>query len=184
MRRIFVAVDISDRARQRTADYISELRETRSLGGISWVNADKLHLTLRFIGNCNDDELEKVISSAQSVAQDSGPLTLSISGTGVFPNAKRPRVLWLGIGGEVDKIVKMVDLFNQAYGSAGEHDVFKPHLTIARVKDASKAREIIDKHGNKQIEPVEFEVTEIVVYESKLDPQGSVYSAVARYILC
>ena len=183
MRRIFVAVDISEQARQRAADYITGLRDMSSSGGVSWVNANKLHLTLRFIGNCDDGEVQKVISSAQFAASRSSPINLNISGTGVFPNAKRARVLWLGVGGEVDKMAKTADLFNNAYGSKGEHEVFKPHLTIARVKDASKNREVISKHINSQFGPVEFEVSEIVVYESQLHPKGSVYSAVARYVL-
>jgi 2'-5' RNA ligase len=127
--------------------------------------------------------LQKVLSSAQFAAENSSPISLNISGTGVFPNPRRARVLWLGVGGEVDKMARTVELFNKAYGSRGELEVFKPHLTIARVKDASKNREIISKHVNLQFEPVEFEVSEIVVYESELHPKGAVYSAVARYIL-
>lgn len=183
MRRIFVAVNISEEARQRAADYIALLRGGEPTRGMSWVHPEKLHLTLRFIGNCDEDDLQKVLSSAQFAAENDGRFTLNISGTGVFPSAKRARVLWLGVGGEIDKMAKAADLFNGAFGSKGEHEVFKPHLTIARVKDASKNREIISKHVNWQFEPVEFEVSEIVVYESELHPKGSIYSAVARYVL-
>lgn len=183
MRRLFVAVDISEEARERGAKHTSRLRGDGTTRGISWVNPDKLHLTLRFIGNCDEDEVQKVLSSARFAAENNSRFTLNISGTGVFPNAKRARVLWLRVGGEVDRMAKIVDSFNEAYGSKGEHEVFKPHLTIARVKDPSKNREIINRHINSQFEPAEFEVSEIVVYESKLDPKGSIYSAVARYIL-
>ena len=183
MQRIFVAVDITEQARQRAADYVSRLRGDEQTRGISWVNPDKLHLTMRFIGNCDEVGLQKVLFSAQFAAENSGPIRLNISGTGVFPNAKRARVLWLRVGREVDRMAKIVDSFNEAYGSKGEHEVFKPHLTIARVKDPSKNREIINRHISSQFEPIGFEVSEIVVYESKLDPKGSIYSAVARYIL-
>lgn len=183
MRRIFVAVDISEEAREKTAEYIYRLRGDGPTRGIAWVNPDKLHLTLRFIGNCDEDEMQKVLYSAQFASKNSGPIRLDVSGTGVFPNARRARVLWLGVDGEVDKMAKTADRFNEAYGLKGEHDVFKPHLTIARVKDAAKNREVINNHVKSQFEPVEFKVSEIVVYESELRPKGSVYSAVARYVL-
>lgn len=183
MRRIFVAVDISEEARRKAADYITKLRGGEPARGISWVHPDKLHLTLRFIGNCDEDEMRKVLSSAQFAAENSGPITLYISGTGVFPNAKRARVLWLGVGGEVDKMAKTTDIFNKAYGSKSEHEVFKPHVTIARVRDATKNSKIISQHINSRFEPVGFMVSDVVVYESELHPKGSVYSAMARYIL-
>ena len=183
MHRIFVAVDISEAARKRASEYVDELRSGFPRLPISWVRPEKLHLTLRFIGDCGERELETIRDVVEEIAAESQPFHLSITGTGVFPSEHRARVLWLGVGGEVDAMSRVKDLFEDAYkraGLLGKRPSLTPHLTIARVKDASRCRDLIEKHLATQFEPVEFEVSEFVIYESELRPTGSVYSVVSK----
>jgi len=186
MRRIFVAVDISDEARKKAGEYIVALRGDLPKFAASWVRPEKLHLTLRFIGDCGEAELKKVTEVVDSVSARMHSFRLNITGTGVFPNEKRARVLWLGVGGETDLMVRAKDMFENEYhsiGLLGKREALTPHLTIARIKNIGWCREVVVAHLNSHFEPIEFEVSEIVVYESELHPKGSSYSAVARYIL-
>jgi 2'-5' RNA ligase len=186
MKRIFVAVDISEEAREKVAEYITVLRGDAPKFAANWVRPEKLHLTLRFIGDRGDDELTEIIDAVRSVSESIPAFLLRIAGTGVFPNEKRTRVLWLGVGGETDQMIKAKDLFENEYitaGLSGKRDSLKPHLTIARIKDIWRSREVIAEHLSSQFEPVEFEVSEIVVYQSKLLPTGSVYSVVSKHKL-
>jgi 2'-5' RNA ligase len=186
MRRIFVAVDISEEARERAAKYIAVMRGDLPKFAASWVRPEKLHLTLRFIGDCDDAELKKVTEVVDSVSAGIHPFRINIIGTGVFPNEKRARVLWLGVGGETNQMIKAKDLFENEYHAAGllgKREALTPHLTIARIKNIGRCREVVAAHLNSQFGPVEFEVSELVVYESKLNPKGSIYSVVAKYNL-
>jgi len=185
MRRIFVAVDISEEVRRKVAEYIANLRADTPAKVASYTHPEKLHLTLRFIGNCPDEELPDVINAARSAAESLKPFSLKITGTGVFPNKRKARVLWLGVDGETDQMVKAVSIFDRLYNLERQpnHEVFSPHLTIARIKDRAKGRELVDLHLNSNFGPAAFEVSEIVVYESSLLSTGSVYSVVSRHIM-
>jgi 2'-5' RNA ligase len=185
MRRIFVAVDISEDARHRVARYIADLRGDTTGKIATWTHSEKLHLTLRFIGNCEEEGLPKVINATRAAAESIRPFMIKIVGTGVFPNKRKARVLWLGIDDKTDQMTKAVNIFDAAYDLEPQSDreAFSPHLTIARIKDRVRSKELVNQHLNSNFEPVEFEVLEIVVYESQLLSTGSVYSVVSRHPL-
>jgi RNA 2',3'-cyclic 3'-phosphodiesterase len=186
MQRIFLAVDISETARDRASDYINGLKEDGNRSGISWVRPEKLHLTLRFVGDCGAHEADMITAIAGEIATEIESFRISISGTGVFPSEKKARVIWLGVDGDVDRMRRAKDLFEEKYASRGQQenrDPLTPHLTIGRVKDPSRARGVVERHLEAEFEPVDFTVAELVVYESKLLPTGSVYTAVSRHRL-
>jgi 2''-5'' RNA ligase len=186
MKRIFVAVNISEKARQKAAEYICVLKDDLPRFAITWVRPEKLHLTLRFIGDCGDDELNKVTAAVQIVSEKIPSFSLNISGTGIFPTEKKARVLWLGVNGEISQMIKAKNLFEEEYrrsGLLGKRESLTPHLTIARIKHTGWSRDVINKHLNSKFEPVEFEVSEIVIYESRLHPTGSLYSVASRHSL-
>jgi 2'-5' RNA ligase len=185
MKRIFVAIDISEDARRKVAQYIADLRGDIAGKVATWTHPEKLHLTLRFIGNCEEEELPKVIDATRAAAESIRPFTIKIVGTGVFPNKRKARVLWLGIDDKTDQMTKAVNIFDAAYNGElqSDREVFSPHLTIARIKDRVGGKELVNQHLNSNFEPVEFEVLEIVVYESQTLSTGSVYSVVSRHPL-
>jgi 2'-5' RNA ligase len=92
--------------------------------------------------------------------------------------------LWLGVDGETDQMVKALGIFDNMYDREPQQDNkdFSPHLTLARIKDRAKGRQLVNQHLNSNFGPIEFEVSEIVVYESSLLSSGSVYSIVSRHI--
>ncbi len=185
-KRIFIAVDISDEARTSAAVYIAGLRQRFRDLRVGWERLEKMHLTLNFLGDTGIAELESVCEIVARVAAGNGPFQLSVRGTGVFPNPKRPRVLWLGVDGEIDAIRRIksdLDAGLSETGFESERKTFTPHLTIARLREPERSGEIAARHLSNEFDSTEFTVSSLTVYESRLDRHGSTYSIVDRFDL-
>lgn len=182
MKRIFIAVDISETARQRAAEYIDDLRLEFSGLRVGWERPEKLHITLKFLGDVEDEKVAEVVESLNSSAGSSRCFEVELSGTGVFPSPSNPRILWLGLhdqDGKLSATANAVESGCALLGYKKEKREFSPHLTIARLREPHKAQQLAVRHLSNKFEPVSFEVSEIVIYESKLQPTGSIYSKLA-----
>lgn len=183
-KRIFTAIDISEQARQKVSNYIEALRKEFSILRVGWEKAEKLHLTLKFLGDCDERQLRVLEKAAENTAktffesENTAKFKIQISDTGVFPSKRNARILWLGLydqAGNLAKINKILETESEKEGFEKEKRSFKPHLTIARIREPHKSGNLVEKHLENEFEPVEFEVSEIVIYESKLQPTGSIY---------
>lgn len=186
VKRIFVAIDISDEAKRTVEARIAAMRGDEPRWAISWTLPEKLHLTLRFIGDVDGRQLAAITESVKRAAEEVSPFTPALTGSGVFPSPKKPRILWIGVrddSGACIKLKQSLDDYLQRLGFAGERNVFTPHLTIARIKDARRCRDLVERHLADDFQPVEFPVSWIAVYESKLLPAGSVYSKISGFAL-
>jgi len=184
MKRIFVAIDISDAARLAAADHIEDLRAYADQGAATWVRPEKLHVTLRFFAHCSDRELTIAAEAANVCAANTMPFVVSISGTGVFPSPRRARVLWLGIKGDANSLAALDLRLEERLvsgGLAARDKPFAPHLTIARIKNISKCRNAVSRHLAAKFQSEEFTVNELVVYQSTLDRAGSIYNVLSRH---
>ncbi len=178
-KRIFVAIDISDEVRIKVADYIKDLRVEFPNLRVGWEKAEKLHLTAKFLGDIDSNELQNLTEAVERTAQQFSKFKLQISRTGVFPSKRNARILWLGVDdehGSLQKINDMLETECRQKGFAKEKRNFKAHLTIGRLREPNKSKELIEEHLNKFFATVEFEVSEIVIYESRLQKSGSVYT--------
>ncbi|HVE57568.1 MAG TPA: RNA 2',3'-cyclic phosphodiesterase [Pyrinomonadaceae bacterium] len=186
MKRIFVAVDISSEARRNVAAYIETLRKEFREVRTGWDKPEKLHLTLKFLGDTSEIQLTELQKIVAKISGGISNFKLQIAETGVFPNARNARVLWIDVKDEAGKLAKINALLEaecKKIGFAKEKRKFVPHLTIGRVREPHRAGELAKKHLKNEFEPVEFEISEIVIYESKLLPAGSVYSVVSKHEL-
>ncbi len=187
MRRVFIAINISEEARRLAGLYIDNLRQEFPKLRVRWEQLSKLHLTARFIGNVDDKQLESVLTITERVAGSACRFLLTVEGTGVFPSVEKASVLWLGVRdekGSVFKLKESIEAELEKICFPNERRVLKPHLTIARIKDHRiLGAELAKKHLESNIESVEFEVSQITVYESKLLPTGSVYSIISTHRL-
>lgn len=180
-KRIFIAIDISNKARESATAYINALRADFWRINVGWEHPEKLHFTIRFLGETDEDQLHRVLIAVEKTAHQHQPCQVRIVNTGVFPHPKKPKVLWLGVKQGEDEIVKTnKDLESglQTAGFAPESRRFHPHLTIARIRDQIKSRELVRVHKQRQFEPIEFTARGLTIYESKLQKTGSVYSSV------
>jgi 2'-5' RNA ligase len=185
-KRIFIAVDISDEARSRTAEHIDKMRQFATDVRVSWERPEKLHITLKFFGNVDENLIDKISDAITRIAGRFSSFEIAVTGTGVFTRAKQPRVLWLGIedrNGSLAEIASQLDSRISRLGFEKEERSFSPHLTIARVREPQKAKGLAGAHLQSRFGSEKFIVTELVVYQSELKPTGSVYSVISRHSL-
>jgi 2'-5' RNA ligase len=181
--RTFVAVDISEEARRLAAERIAFLRERFSDLRVSWDKPEKLHLTLKFLGDISPEKLPQIISAVENAAAKIEPFSLVLEKAGAFPPRGVARVLWLGV---IDKSQRLSELHQQLenefeqIGFEKERRGFKPHLTIARLKEPEKARNLTDLHLKTDFPGVSFSVSEVVLFKSDLRPTGSIYTPLAK----
>lgn len=186
MKRIFVAVDISDEARERAADHISILRRAYHDIRVGWERKEKLHLTMKFLGDTTDSDLEGLKKAMNIAAETSSSFRIAVGGTGVFPDPRSARILWLGVNdlsGGLAQLNANIEQESASTGFARETRNFKPHLTIGRLREPARSHELVRTHLETQFEPVELEVRFITIYESRLQPTGSIYSVNSTYDL-
>lgn len=183
-KRIFTAIDISEQARQKVSDYIENLRREFPDVRVGWERAEKLHLTLKFLGDCDERQikgLEVALLNSVKLFVETGSernIKIEILDTGVFPSTRNPRILWLGLRDEKRQLSKLNQILEtecEKIGFEKEKRSFKPHLTIARLREPHKAEKLAAKHLANKFEPVAFAVSEVAIYESKLLPTGSIY---------
>jgi 2'-5' RNA ligase len=180
-KRIFIAIDISEKAKANIAQFTDELKADFPHIRVGWEKAEKLHLTLKFLGDIDEGQLANLREAVKKTAAGFAPLALRIENTGCFPSPKKAKVLWLGIKDEAGSLPELQARLEQeaeAQGFAKENRPFKAHLTIARLREPQKSDALVERFLQKHFEPAGFEVSEIVIYESKLQPAGSVYSVV------
>lgn len=183
-RRIFVAIDISEEAREKVAAYVTNLKTVFPKLKVGWDRPEKLHLTLKFLGDTNDDQLEKLKEICVNISSAISNFKLWISQTGVFPSPRNARVLWLGVEGNVEKLQKINKILETVCDKIAfkkEKRIYTPHLTIGRIREPHKARQLAKKHLENKFEPVEFKVSELVIYESILQPTDSIYKKVQNF---
>lgn len=185
MKRTFIAADISDEARRIAASYIDNLRRAFPHLRVGWERPEKLHLTLKFLGDVNDSLLKEVQAAVAGIAGIQETFPISLGGTGRFPLKGDPRVLWIGARdeGKLEAIVSRIDEKLTPFGFEKEKRKFSPHLTIARLREPRLLFALAKRHLENDFDPVGFEVREIVMYESKLLPKGSIYTQVAAFPL-
>lgn len=182
-KRTFIALDISPAARQACERHVDRLRHEHKEVRVGWERAEKMHVTVKFLGDVGESLLAEVELAITSVAANFAPLTCRLIGTGVFPSRSRPRILWVGVRDETGTIVSLsneIDSASAALGFSTESRPFRPHVTIGRIREPHRAAALAEEHSQTIIEPVEFEICEVVIYESRLSPTGSSYSAVSR----
>lgn len=186
MKRIFTAIDISEEARRKVSARIENLRRQFPALRVGWDKPEKLHLTLKFLGETNEEQLEKLSDAVEKTARGISDFKLRIEDAGVFPNQRKARVLWLGVKDEKGNLRKLNEALEsecERQGLARETRDFKAHLTIARLREPEKSKSLVEAHLRETFAAVEFEVSEVVIYQSELSPQGSRYTVVSKHVL-
>ncbi|MFN2501542.1 MAG: RNA 2',3'-cyclic phosphodiesterase [Pyrinomonadaceae bacterium] len=186
VRRLFVAIDFPDSVRRAVTDYISVLREQHGQLRVGWQSPQKLHLTLKFLGNVEERVIGDTENTVRSVADKYPVFRGTLEGTGVFPDVRRPRILWLGVGHGKEMISNMGSEIEDKFAAIGftsEKRAFSPHLTIARIRESDGAVNLATSHLTAGFASTTFNVTALHLYESTLSPAGSVYSPISSFRL-
>jgi 2'-5' RNA ligase len=179
--RLFVAVEL-DEAVRRAADQVAGELRTR-LGPhvrASWVAADKMHLTVRFLGHVDDTHVPAVLEALRPPLPVA-PFEVALGSCGVFPRSGPPRVFWIGLIDGVTSARAMHHEFNHRLaplGFAPEDRSFSAHLTLARVKEAPRdaARSMRQTVALVRVPSVRCRIMAATVFQSSLSSKGSTYT--------
>jgi len=184
--RLFCAVELPPDVRAKAARYIATLREAAPDVRASWDREEKLHLTLKFFGDTEEERVEQLSGALASAASTIKSFELAIEGTGAFPPSGLPRVLWLGVKDSSQQLTELHQRIEdecERQGFARERKRFRPHLTIARLRSPEGAKRIAALHRSREFETEPFAVTELVLIKSDLSPRGSRYTKIGEYRL-
>ncbi len=177
-RRIFTAVDMPEGVKALVGAHVSRLRSDHPEAPVRWERPEKLHLTLNFAGELDEEDLTHYAAAVRKAASSAAPFTIAIGGTGTFRQGRDAAVLWLGVVDQTGGLTRLANAVGVMTGR-GDDRPYKPHLTIARTKDRRSAVSLIRSHLDEGFPVIQASVDALVVYESRLQPGGSVYSVVA-----
>ncbi|MGW8223258.1 MAG: RNA 2',3'-cyclic phosphodiesterase [Syntrophobacteria bacterium] len=182
MIRSFIAIDFHEETRKALEDIQRKLKQYGA--GVRWVRPSSIHLTLKFLGNIQPAQVEDIARAVAQEVLNEPPITLGAAGLGAFPSRRKPRVIWIGMEGEVQRLIRIQSRLENALEPLGfdrEKRLFRPHLTIGRVKDRRRLQSLIDAMAELKIPEFDsFDVTEIILYKSDLRPTGAIYTKLHR----
>ena len=176
--RAFIAIELPSEIKNNLADLQQRLKQEGLKA--SWVKPGNIHLTLKFLGDIDPGNVENISAAMKVAAEKSAPFELKVSGTGVFPNLRKARVLWAGLSQGVAQLIDLQKDLDKALEECGferQKRSFKGHLTLARFRDpvnpAKLEKSLRECNGNHLGQLV---VSDIVLFKSDLKPTGAVYT--------
>ena len=185
--RAFIAVTLPE----LLADLVFEVQQTLKAQGlrIAWVPPGNVHLTLKFLGDIEPADVDPIAVVMSECAQRMVPLTLSVSGLGVFPDLRRPRVMWLGITGDMPQMIacqqdldtRLVAIGKGRFQSEGRP--FKGHLTLGRIKVRLDSDILVKALRETGRVSHAFTVEAVHLIQSRLSPSGSIYMPLRSVML-
>lgn len=153
---------------------------------VKWVNPGNIHMTLKFLGNTPFEATDEINDVLKNMVVNYSLMEFTITGTGCFPKIERPRVLWLGVEGEITQLQDFVSDLNIKLGKLGfplDQNKYIPHITLARITYPPKDTPDITNFIYTSYEPLKFNISRIRFISSELFPKGPIYSILGTYFL-
>ncbi|MCP4681954.1 MAG: RNA 2',3'-cyclic phosphodiesterase [Desulfobacterales bacterium] len=171
-------------------DMVSRIsREVRRYSlDVRWVNVDNIHLTMVFMGNVRTERLEGIEKAAKKACRRYGPFEIHLKDVGFFGGKRNPRVLWIGMGGDLKRLSKFRGALHRhlkPFGVKEEKRPFRPHLTIGRFRKGARSNVDLDEITAKYqgLDSPVCPLEELVLFKSELKPGGAVYSGLNSWAL-
>ncbi|MBN2307849.1 MAG: RNA 2',3'-cyclic phosphodiesterase [Candidatus Hydrogenedentes bacterium] len=181
--RTFIAIELPDTARQALAKLSRRLQACPMRA--SWAKPENMHLTLRFLGDIEEpdvDTIREILAAAYAGAES---FDLDVRGTGVFPNASKPSVVWAGvvpIEGPLKRVQAAAEEAACAIGLKPERRRFHPHVTLARIKEPARSGSLAALLVREQaFDGGSFSVGSVSLFSSRLDAGGAVHTRLQEF---
>jgi 2'-5' RNA ligase len=177
--RAFLAIDPPEEIFSEIINIQERLRKAIQ-GDIRWVRPEGIHLTLKFFGYVYESDIANISHVVKNNVAKTKALMLNVRSVGAFPSVTRPRVLWLGIDGDTETLINLqmeIDAGLQDYGFKKEDRPFRPHLTLARIKEykgLTGLAETVKK--NEDYIAGSFTAGGLTLFKSDLKPTGAIYT--------
>jgi RNA 2',3'-cyclic 3'-phosphodiesterase len=180
--RTFIAVDPG----QPIRDHLVAVQESLARTGteVKWVEPENLHVTLLFLGEVDEREVHRVCRMVADGVREQPAFPMTIETVGCFPNVRRPRVLWAGVGEGAQPLCAIHDALEEPLTELGyrrEERRYAPHITLGRVKSDRPTERLgaaLAKHA--EWKGGETTVHEVLVMSSELTPRGPNYTVLSR----
>ncbi len=175
--RTFIAIDIP--LSQSTVQMLNGIRERLQDEEIRWVNFEKLHLTLFFLGETQSNQVEEIRRALQQSVSPFAPLEITLKGMGTFGPKFSPTVLWVGLESspQLNFLYSVINEVVAPIGFIPDNRSFNPHITLGRIKgirNINRLQAEINGFGTIPIERIR--VDRVALYKSTLTPQGPIYT--------
>lgn len=188
--RVFIAVDLDESSRREIEKLLKVLK--RKHWAVKWEVVDKLHITLAFLGEVDKVQAKSLLQGVRRHSSDGGTsaFTLSFKGLGCFPDYDWPRIVWLGLKGDLKSLAALQKNIEENLTEAGfvfNKKPFTPHITLGRIKKARAGQRREIGRQIKAMQKMKFKsewlVDKVVVYQSTCLPEGSVYKKLFMFKL-
>jgi len=184
--RSFLAFELPPEIRGQIGTVYKELQKIRM--PVRWVKEENIHLTMVFLGSVSEDAIDEIKEKVPLVVKRFSTIRTMLNGVGVFPHWRKPRVIWVGLDGEVEKLSNLRDELQaelKVFGLREEKRPFRPHLTIGRFKGIVDRDEelkwVLDRYHD--ITSDLCYLNELILFKSDLKPGGPVYTRMATWPL-
>jgi 2'-5' RNA ligase len=184
--RSFLAFELPPQIRGILIDLYGKVKKTTL--DVRWVRPEGIHLTVIFMGSVREEDIPAMGESIGAVCSRYGTFSIGLKGMGCFPNARSPRVLWLGVEGSLERMSRFKDELQKElnpFGIREEKRDFRPHLTLGRFKKPVKSpgglEELLSEH--RGLTSPSCSLNELILFRSDLRPGGAVYTKMKSWAL-
>ncbi len=185
--RLFISVSVDPTVIGAITRFQRRLEEAVPPMAVRWVPAEQMHLTLKFLGSVDASALPKLKAALEPLGKGIGAIQMEAEGVGFFPNARNARVIWVGLKGELEALKELqgkVEGASESWAEKEEKRGFKAHLTIGRVREPGKGRDLGQKLESVAAPDFgSWKVTKFRLMRSQLSPHGATHTVVAAYPL-
>ena len=183
--RLFLAINLPPEVRREIDAATAALRDCAP--DVAWITEARLHLTLKFLGEQPESRVAEIQDAMAAVASRHGELAMTLGGVGAFPNFRRARIVWLGVEQEprLELLHHDLEVACDKLGFAVEGRVFRPHLTLARLKHPLPEERLraLSRVAKQTAYRTDFIVRSFDLMHSTLGPSGPTYSTVVSAVL-
>jgi len=187
--RLFIAIALPEPVKQAIERTQNELRTELPATSIRWTRREQFHLTMRFLGSVDVQDVDRLNEAVRRACAGSGVLQLRAAGIGVFPGVRRPRVVWAGVddrGGRLAALQRSIEAASAAFTDEPPQEKFSGHITLARCRDisrtdASRLATLVDKLANRSFG--EWSANAVEIIRSETLPGGSRYTMFSEIAL-
>jgi RNA 2',3'-cyclic 3'-phosphodiesterase len=184
--RSFLAFELPPEVKDHVRRISEDLKKSKL--DVRWVKPDNIHLTVVFLGDVREGDISAISREVGRVCFGFHPFDFRLKRLGLFPDRKRPRILWAGYEGDVERITSLRDVLHERlipFEIKEEKRQFKPHLTLGRFRNPgrvdAKLDEILTRH--EDLSSPTFQANELIFFKSDLRPQGPEYTKLDSWAL-
>lgn len=176
--RAFIAIDLPERIKSKIAELESDFKKCNL--AFRWVKPENLHLTLKFLGDINQKQADKIKEAITKISGKFAAFETSFNGFGFFPDERKPRIFFISIDKE-ELLKGIASELEEELAKLGfeKENRFKSHITLARIKDLRNIESLKAKIKNTRLDE-KFPADAIILYKSTLAKEGPIYGKIFK----